>query len=121
MAGLDTSELAKPIQALTRVLLDAQSEKQHEQEQPVDTTAQDTVREIEKLVMALESKEFSFIHQTDPQLVALVTSLTAALEKKLEPVLQSIENRALIDLDIWERLKNLAGDIAELRGQAPDD
>lgn len=103
------------------MLLAGEREKQEKEELPADTTAQDTVREIEKLVMALESKEFSFSHKTDPQRVALVTSLTEALEKRLEPVVQSIENRAMIDLDIWERLKNLAGDVAELRGDTPDD
>ena len=74
-----------------------------------------TAKEIGKLSDALGSVDLSVQSPTDPQLVALVESLAKALEEKLEPVIQSIENKNLIDIDIWERVKTVAADIERLK------
>ena len=47
------------------------------------------------------------------QLTHLVLGLTSALEDRFEPVIRSLENKNLIDIDMWERLKEIAQEIKQ--------
>jgi hypothetical protein len=44
--------------------------------------------------------------------------LANALFEKLDPVMKSIENKKLIDIAIWQRVKLLVEDTEAIRGRA---
>ena len=53
-----------------------------------------------------------------PSFFTLIESLANALFEKLDPVMKSIENKNLIDIAIWQRVKLLVEDTEAIRGRA---